>query len=387
MLIASKHKPLATTITGSLPRPSWFTANLRGRRLSTGLADLQFREQYVDALASYVSDQTRAGLDILTDGDARFDADVGGRSWFSYVSERIAGTGAAQLLPQPWTSRREKTAGDILHEVNETRLPSKVIGPVSRGGLEYTCAWKMAQRMSARPLKLGACCGQLLEAVLINEHYPTREALVGAISKALNEEYHALADAGCPAVQLEEPLIHYLAATSSGGMDADFYVQAFNAEVAGLREKTEVWVHTCWGNPAAQKVEVETSYLPALPYLNQLDVDVITFETASDGGAAFAAIGQHISADKKVCIGVVNHRTLEVETPERVATLIRRAIKYIDPERLIVGTDCGFGRQGMSRLHAFYKMVSIVLGANLVRRELGIPESPCLAADATYSLL
>jgi 5-methyltetrahydropteroyltriglutamate--homocysteine methyltransferase len=164
-------------------------------------------------------------------------------------------------------------------------------------------------------------------------------------------------------------------------------VKAFNSEVAGLRKKTEVWVHTCWGNPAAQKVEVDTNYGPALPFLNQLDVDVITFETASDGGAAFEAIGKIISKDKRVCIGAVNHRTLQVETPEQVASLIRKALKHIAPERLIVGTDCGFGRQGMSRLHAFYKMVSLVKGTNLVRKELGIPEAACLAAEPKYSLL
>jgi 5-methyltetrahydropteroyltriglutamate--homocysteine methyltransferase len=99
------------------------------------------------------------------------------------------------------------------------------------------------------------------------------------------------------------------------------------------------------------------------------------------------AIGKEISKDKRLCIGVVNHRTLQVETPEQVADLIRKAIKHIEPERLIVGTDCGFGRQGMSRLRAFHKMVSIVKGANIVRRELGLRESPCLAADAKSSLL
>jgi 5-methyltetrahydropteroyltriglutamate--homocysteine methyltransferase len=203
----------------------------------------------------------------------------------------------------------------------------------------------------------------------------------------MNEEYHALADAGCPAIQLEEPLIHYVATGPSGGMDADYYVKAFNREVKGLRDKTEIWVHTCWGNPAAQKVEVETDYGPAIPYLDQLDVDVVTFETASDGGRAFEAIGKGISKEKKVCIGVVNHRTLQVETPDQVAALIRKAIEHIPPERLIVGTDCGFGRQGMSRLHSFYKMVSIVQGANIVRRELGLPEAECLAASPHYSLL
>jgi 5-methyltetrahydropteroyltriglutamate--homocysteine methyltransferase len=59
---------------------------------------------------------------------------------------------------------------------------------------------------------------------------------------------------------------------------------------------------------------------------------------------------------------------------------------HIPLERLIVSTDCGFGREGMSRRIAFYKMVSIVRGANIVRRELGLPEAECRAADARFAL-
>ena len=79
--------------------------------------------------------------------------------------------------------------------------------------------------------------------------------------------------------------------------------------------------------------------------------------------------------DKKIAIGVVDHRNLQVERPEQVADLIRRALKHIPVERLIVSSDCGFGREGMSRRIAFYKMVSIVRGANIVRKELGLPEA------------
>jgi len=57
------------------------------------------------------------------------------------------------------------------------------------------------------------------------------------------------------------------------------------------------------------------------------------------------------------------------------------------PERLIVSTDCGFGRQGMSRLHAFYKMVALTRGTNIVRRELGLDEADILAADPQGALL
>ena len=61
--------------------------------------------------------------------------------------------------------------------------------------------------------------------------------------------------------------------------------------------------------------------------------------------------------------------------------------KVVRAERLVLGSDCGMGREGMSRRHAFHKMVSIVQGTNIVRRELGLPEAPCLAADERYSMV
>jgi 5-methyltetrahydropteroyltriglutamate--homocysteine methyltransferase len=158
--------------------------------------------------------------------------------------------------------------------------------------------------------------------------------------------------------------------------------------VRGLRQKSEVWCHTCWGNPAAQRTETRRRfYTDALPYFDRLDVDVLTFEAADNGGDELESFAQGISVGKKIAIGVISHRTLQVERPEEVANLIRRALKVIAPERLIISTDCGFGRQGMSRLHAFYKMVALTRGTNIVRRELGLNEAEILAADPKGSLL
>src|SRR5678810_1471055 len=69
---------------------------------------------------------------------------------------------------------------------------------------------------------------------------------------------------------------------------------------------------------------------------------------------------------KKIAIGVIDHHTLQVESPEEIADLLRQALKYIEPERLAVCTDCGMGREGMSRRHAYYKTVSIVRGSNII---------------------
>ena len=85
--------------------------------------------------------------------------------------------------------------------------------------------------------------------------------------------------------------------------------------------------------------------------------------------------------DKKIGIGVVNHCNTVVEPPEHVAQLIRKALEYIPPERLVITTDCGFGREGLSRRIAYYKCVALVEGTNIVRRELGLPEARVRAAD------
>jgi 5-methyltetrahydropteroyltriglutamate--homocysteine methyltransferase len=388
MLTVSKDRSLLTTITGSLPRPQWFVANLQGRPFSLAMADIAFREQYTDAVAAYLSDQQRAGLDLLTDGDARCDCDVGGRSWFAYATERLEGLEGHHVGRGRTASSRDKSTGDIMFEVLETRVLPHVRGEVRRGPLEYGRVWKVAQRQTRKPIKFGAISGQMIATGVHDAFFKDRRALIMALSSVMNEELHELADAGCPVIQVEEPAIHGMVGVDDREVTGDFLVEAFNREVKGLREKTEVWCHTCWGNPAAQRTETKRRfYTQALPYFDKLDVDVVTFEAADNGGDEIESFAKGISAPKKIAIGVISHRTLQVERPEEVAALIRRALEFIPPERLIVSTDCGFGRQGMSRLHAFYKMVSLVRGTNIVRGELGLPEADILAADPRGSLL
>ena len=69
MLRATANQLLPTTITGSLPRPSWYTENLGLKSFLEALVETRFREQYEDALAVYFNEQLIAGLDIVTDGE------------------------------------------------------------------------------------------------------------------------------------------------------------------------------------------------------------------------------------------------------------------------------------------------------------------------------
>src|SRR6266853_2382062 len=91
VLTVTRDMILPTTVTGSYPRPLWFDRSLDGRSFKTALGDSLFREQYLDAVASIIAEQEAAGLDIVTDGDSRFDLTVGGKSWFFYPIERLGG--------------------------------------------------------------------------------------------------------------------------------------------------------------------------------------------------------------------------------------------------------------------------------------------------------
>ena len=388
MFTATKDKALLTTTTGALPRPSWYTENLRGMPLSQGFSQRAYREQHFDCLACHVAAQHRAGIDIMLDGDTRLDDDVAGRSWVSYVTERVAGIGAPRVEVPPAGFMADKGPGDIMWEVIETRMTPPVTGPIGETALQLDRAYKAIAPMTDKPVKIGSISAQILSLMLTDEHYKNRLEFLMDLSVALNREYHALADAGAPIVQVEEPAIHQVINDPNAPLKPAQWVEAFNREVRGLRDKCEVWCHTCWGSPAAQRVASrDQSYKKALPYFDQLDVDVITLEGASNGGIDFEHYGSMISKDKKIAVGVISHRTLQIERPEEVADLIRRAMKHIEPERLILTSDCGFGRQSMSRMHAFYKMVALTRGANIVRRELGLPETHIPATDMKLSMV
>jgi 5-methyltetrahydropteroyltriglutamate--homocysteine methyltransferase len=388
MFKASANVVLPTSIIGSLPRPTWYTAVLGRRSFLEAMVNSRYREQYEDAVSAFLRAQETAGLDICTDGDAHYDEEVGGMSWQSYPLTHMAGFAAE---PEPAVYNVGAVAyprGHILHDFLEARVFPRIVGPIGRGNLQYAAMWKTAQRMTKRPVKFGTILPELLAASVADDHYKDPIERTRAFSEAINQELNALADAGCPVIQMEEPQIHMvpMRGKAFGKLDVDDLAKIFNNTVKGLRGKTEVWCHTCWGNPSQQRIFTDVqSYQPTLKALAELDADALTFETCSSGPGDLKAIGETIK-DKKVVIGVIDHHTLQVERPDQIAALIREALKYIPPERLIISSDCGMGREGMGRRHATYKMVAMVLGTNIVRKELGLPEAECLAADARYSL-
>ena len=384
MFNATKDKKLPTAMVGSFPKPTWFTESLHGRPFKVAMGDSLYREQYIDAVACYMNEQEQAGLDIFTDGDTRFDLEVGGRSWFFYTIERLNGVSGFRDSSH-FLDYADIKPGHILYEVQEAYHPPAVTDKVTRGPLHFSAIWKTAQKMAGKPVKFGSISATCLPMMLWNEYYKTDHALVMDLAAALNEELRELADAGCPVIQIEEPPHHFACCTTPPATDKELegYTQAFNREVEGVN--TEIWAHTCWGNPNQQSFYWERpSYERSLPHLLQLNADVLTLEGASNQGRDLPLL-KHYKTDKKIAIGVINHTVTTVEPPQMIADLIRRALEYVPPERLIITADCGFGREGLSRRIAFYKCIALVQGTNMVRRELGLPEAEIRAADPRFA--
>lgn len=196
MYRATKDKVLPTTIIGSLPRPSWYTLSLGIQAFTDAMTNAGYREQYTDALCCFLKDQEVAGLDILTDGDCRFDNDYGGQNWNSYAPRHMAGFNhsEADYVPSRGVAFPR---GHILHDYLEAKIMPPIVGPVGPGKLQYTETWKVAQRLTERPVKFGTISADLLSLGVEDRHYKNVRERMLAVATAMNKELSALAAAGC----------------------------------------------------------------------------------------------------------------------------------------------------------------------------------------------
>ncbi len=386
MLTTTKDLTLPATVIGSWPRPSWFDQSMWGKPLSSCMLDLRYREKFQDAMATVISDQERAGLDIVTHGDLHCDEDLAGRSWHHYPLQRWHGLEGDYIQPEETRSSLLKyPPGTLLHEIYTGWRWPHVVDKIQPAPLEYPKIWRIAQAKANKPVRFGTCSAQVMGLFLDihTEKYKDGREVIWDMAEAMNKELLALRDAGCKAIQVEEPTLHFMADKFPDDKETvQFMVKALNREIEGL-DDVEVWLHTCWGNPAMQRVMENNSYRRSIElYLEECKGDVWTIEACDSCQGDLPAF-EPFKDDmkKKIALGAVSHRSLQADLPEHVADRIRYAMQYIRPENLIVSSDCGFGRQGSHRDIAFYKASAIAQGANIVRQELGYESKYIAAAD------
>ncbi len=311
-----------------------------------GLLDVRFREQFLDAHATVIADQERAGLDILTNGDYHLDEDFAGRSWHHYPLQRWTGLEHEELQYERSRDRQlEFPAGTLMNEIETTWRWPRVVGKVEhdpRNPLEYAKLWRIAQARagSGKPVKFGTCSSQVL-SIFLDSHtaeydLDDKKQLIWDMAGAMNIELRQLAAAGAKVIQIEEPTIHFVACFYPDQTEMlDFLVDAFNHEVDGL-DDVELWIHTCWGNPNMQKVYSGESYANSIEiYLERLKGDVWTVEATENELAEIDLFKPYAGRlKKKVAVGVVNHRTLQADMAPVVAARVRRALEVIPADKL-----------------------------------------------------
>ena len=104
------------------------------------------------------------------------------------------------------------------------------------------------------------------------------------------------------------------------------------------------------------------------PYVLDSKADVLNLEQASRGGSDLHLLKEYPSS-REVAIGAIDHRMIRVETPEEVAALARKALQFVDADKLLLTTDCGLGRQSLPRFQAYNKLRSLVAGAQIVSKK------------------
>src|SRR5690606_14136015 len=155
-----------------------YTENLRGMPPSYGFSQRAYREQHFDCLACRVAAQPRAGIDILVDGDTRRDDDVAGRSWVSYVTERVDGIGRARVEVPPAGFMKDKGPGDLMWGVIETRMTPPVEGKIGATALQLDRAYKAITPMTDKLVMIGSISAQILALMLTDEYYRDRRQLL-----------------------------------------------------------------------------------------------------------------------------------------------------------------------------------------------------------------
>jgi 5-methyltetrahydropteroyltriglutamate--homocysteine methyltransferase len=338
---------IETTVVGSYPQPAWLIDRDRlGSKVPRVRAPEIWRvpkefleEAQDDATLLAIRDMELAGLDIITDGEMRRES----------YSNRFATALAGVDIDNPGTTINRSGARSVV---------PRIVGPIKRKqGVEVRDV-EFLRANTEKRIKITLPGPFTMAQQAQDDYYRDEEALALAYASAVNEEIHDLKRAGADVIQLDEPWLQARADRA-----ARYGVKAINRALQGVPGTTVV--HLCFGYAAAVKDKPEGySFLGQLADTPASQISIEAAQPRLDLSIARAL------APKGVMVGVIDLGTTAIETPETVAERIRAALKHVPADKLVVAPDCGM--KYLPRASAFGKLVSLVKGAALVRRELGV---------------
>jgi 5-methyltetrahydropteroyltriglutamate--homocysteine methyltransferase len=338
---------LATTIAGSLPKPSWL-AEPETLWAPWRVAREWLEEAQRDAVRLALADQEAAGIDVVTDGEQSRQHFVHG------FLERLEGIDFGKRV----------TIG-IRADRYKAEVPT-VTGPIARRAPVHLDDVRWARAHTTRRLKFTIPGPMTIVDTLADEHYRDRARLALAFARVINEEARELVTAGLDVLQLDEPAFNvYMDDVAAWG------IEALHRATEGLTCATAV--HICYGYGIKANVDWKKTlgaewrqYERTFPLLAKSRIDAISLECASSRVPLELL---DLLRGKDVMAGVIDVATHEVETAEQVAARIREVLRHVEPARLLPCTNCGM--VPLPRPVARAKLQALGAGARLVRRELG----------------
>lgn len=336
---------LPTSTAGSLPKPSWLAQpeklwspwKLEGDELHNGKQD---------ALRLSLHEQQHAGINIVSDGEQ--------------TRQHFVTTFIENLTGVDFENRKTVK----IRNRYDASVPT-VVGPVSRQKPVFVNDAKFLRQQTHLPIKWALPGPMTMVDTLYDDHYKSREKLAWEFARILNEEAKELEAAGVNIIQFDEPAFNvFIDDVKQWG------VACLERAIEGL--KCETAVHICYGYGIKANTDWKKTlgsewrqYEETFPKLQKSSIDIISLEC--HGGRVPLEVLDLVRG-KKVMVGAIDVATDTVETPEEVASTLRKALRYVDADKLYPCTNCGMAP--LSRETARNKLIALSEGADIVRQEL-----------------
>ncbi|WP_299691670.1 cobalamin-independent methionine synthase II family protein [uncultured Tateyamaria sp.] len=367
-----------TTHVGSLPRSQEVVDFIFAREKGEAYDPAAFDAAMAQAVHDTVGKQVAAGVDIVSDGE------TSKISYATYVKDRYTGFSGDSPRNAPADLKQFPSFLKRLADDGGTPQYARPMctGPVTskgQGELEKDIA-NLKAAMAAHGVARGfmnAASPGVISLFLQNDHYPTRDAYLAALADAMKAEYETIVAAGldlqldCPDLALSRHMLFADLSDAEFVKIADAHVEALNHALADVPQD-KVRVHICWGNyegPHTCDIDMNTVF----PTLMATKARYVLFETSNPRHAhewtVFRDRKSEIPDDKVLVPGVVDTTTNFVEHPEVVRQRIERFTSIVGADRVIAGSDCGFGTfAGFGAVDpdiAYAKLAALSAGATL----------------------
>ena len=336
---------LPTSTAGSLPKPSWL-AEPEQLWSPWKLEGEQLLDAKRDALSLSLHEQLQAGINIVSDGEQTR------QHFVTTFIEHLEGVDF------------EKRETVRIRNRYDASVPS-VVGAVARKKPVFVDDAKFLRSQTKQPIKWALPGPMTMIDTLYDAHYKSREKLAWEFAKILNQEALELEAAGVNIIQFDEPAFNVFFDEVN-----DWGIATLERALEGL--KCETAVHICYGYGIKANTDWKKTlgsewrqYEAIFPKLQKSKIDIVSLECQNS----------HVPMDlielirgKKVMVGAIDVATNQIETPEQVADTLRKALQFVDADKLYPSTNCGMAP--LSRQVAQGKLNALSAGAAIVRQEL-----------------